>query len=403
MRIVLFVQITLLAATAARANTPPQFTPPQAAELVRIRTGIDALEENADAGIITRAQATQGTERYLAATKAAAGRALTRSELAAVPAPTATAVAPATLTALQRFAGLITFMNVLWVIAIVVGVISIVYFFGSIFVDLLKVLLEVPPIVYELLFYTGAVGLLVFGRTLRPEISPYVGLAGALLFAGAIVYSTVTRKLKSEPMRFCLILAIVWAIAALVYGSQMLGFITVMALLGALGFSAMMWPGVIALGFEDDDALGKATSAAFLILIGFCAARITADASPTLAIFEKGALFMGSFVGYLGLLVASSRWYEHKRYPYVLFQIVTVAAGIGAIAVGSIFGIGELQKIGGTFFVIYLLEKIIEIPAESARGYAFVGMLASGAIFAFCTYARLHPETIRPYFFIAFS
>ena len=72
-------------------------------------------------------------------------------------------------------------------------------------------------------------------------------------------------------------------------------------------------------------------------------------------VFEEGALFLGSFVGYLGLLISSSsKWYGRNNPGRYLFaQIVTFIAGGLAIFIGATFGIGELLKIGGTFFVLW--------------------------------------------------
>lgn len=146
--------------------------------------------------------------------------------------------------------------------------------------------------------------------------------------------------------------------------------------------------------------VASASAAAFAILTAYVIARALGADPSILRMFEGGALFLGSFVGYLGLLITSSRWYDGKSRNYVLFQFGTIAAGVAALFVGSYFGISELQKIGGTFFVLYLLEKIIEIPARSARGYAAVGLVASLAIFGFCMYVKHDPETLRPYVFM---
>jgi len=105
---------------------------------------------------------------------------------------------------------------------------------------------------------------------------------------------------------------------------------------------------------------------------------------------------MGSFVGFLGLLIASSRWYP-KRFPYAYLQFVTIVAGLAALFVGSLWQIGELQKIGGTFFVLYVLEKLCEIPIEKRKNYAYLGLVVSGLFFGFCMMVRSHPETFQPY------
>src|SRR5262249_28271802 len=135
----------------------------------------------------------------------------------------------------------------------------------------------------------------------------------------------------------------------------------------------------------------------------FSGLQIFGKGSEITAIFADGALFLGTFVGYLGLLIASSRWYHGKKVNYVLFQAITIVAGIAALAIGSIFGIGELHKIGGTFFVLYIIEKLIEIPVEGLRAKAFIGLIISALVFAFCMHVKANPSLYETYLFSTFQ
>jgi hypothetical protein len=259
----------------------------------------------------------------------------------------------------------------------------------------------VPLAFYEAVFYAGSIALAVWGRTLASGVAPYVGLTGCLLFGAAVLFTAKAHKgLKLGGAGASAIMCIAWSVAAVAYGSGIIGFIAVAALMSALGFSVLVTPLTYCIGFEDEAAVGRATSAAFAVLVAFVCVRAFGLDASFLGVFETGALFLGSFVGYLGLLIASSRWYDGRGRNYVLFQVVTVVAGIAALFVGSVFGIGELQKIGGTFFVLYGVEKILEIPAKSARGYAAVGLLVSAAVFGFCMYVKSDPESLRPFLFM---
>ncbi|HSD12782.1 MAG TPA: hypothetical protein VLC10_04450 [Patescibacteria group bacterium] len=388
------LMLALLAGTASAQQ------PDVAARLADARHGVIALQQTADAGIITRTQAEEGTRRYLAQAAEAAGHPVTLDQLMAAPDPSG-AASPAQLTALQRFAGLITFVNILWVIGIALGVICFAFLFGSYVVELVKLLVNVPLAFYEVVFYAGSLGLAIWGRSLSPGVAPYVGLTGCLLFGAAVMFTAKAHKsLNLGGALVSATMCLAWSIAALSYGSSLLGFIAVAALMSAFGFSVLVMPLAYCIGFKDEASIGRATAAAFSILTAYVIVRALGADPSILRVFEGGALFLGSFVGYLGLLITSSRWYDGKSRNYVLFQFGTIAAGVAALFVGSYFGISELQKIGGTFFVLYLLEKIIEIPAKSARGYAAVGLVASLAIFGFCMYVKHDPETLRPYVFM---
>ena len=105
----------------------------------------------------------------------------------------------------------------------------------------------------------------------------------------------------------------------------------------------------------------------------------------------------GCILGYLGLLIASGKYYPAKSYAFM--QFLTIIAGIGALFIGSVFGITELQRIGGTFFVLYIIEKVMwDIPKKSLLAYALWGMIVSGALYAGALFIKSHPEEVGKYF-----
>ncbi len=364
-------------------------------QLVQLRESIMTLSDNLNAGIITSEQEERGVKRYLEKASQIAGRPITVQEIGSFADPNKPTEVK--LTALQRFAGLVTFINILWVFAIVGTVVCGVYLFGDLIVTILS---GIPVEFYELLLYIVSIVLLIYGTRLSPGVSPYVGLTGCLLFGGAIFLTKSLHDISGGFTIIWLIISAIWGTVAVLYGSQMIGFITVGALMSLLGFSGAVYPFLIVVGFKNEDSLGKATGAAFAMVILYSLATIFNINLQILNVFRSGALFLGCFIGFLGLDIASTRWYYGRQRNYLIFQIITIVAGILAIYFGSVYGIGELQKIGGTFFVIFILTKLSEIPAESMRGYALIGLIASGLIYAFCSYVKSHPTLLAPYLFM---
>ena len=196
------------------------------------------------------------------------------------------------------------------------------------------------------------------------------------------------------------ILTLVYGVCALAYESQVLGFMTIIALEGLLGFTVIVGPLCIGLGFNSDKVMPRATAASFLILLVYLLTRISGGEVGIFHVFQTGAFFVGTFVYFLGLLILSS-WYYHcwgkdkQIGTFWVMQVVTIASGVAALYLGSVFGIGTLLGVGGSIFVIYLLEKYSELP-WSEIGFAW-GLLGAGLLlFGFALFAYHHPQ----YFFL---
>ncbi len=404
---VIFFLTLLFASFAGIASAEP----PDSA-LSKAKSSINQLAPLVQAGIITKSQADDATKLYINQASTAVGHSVTLDEVMAAPdtnAPVATSLTP-----LQKFAGLITFVNVLWVGAIIVGVLCISYLFGSYVVILAALFKQIPIGFYELVFYGGSLIVLIVGLFVPAIAQQYVGFFGCLLVAAALGFTVArvhdepdklfdkVRVFLTHGFGFSFTLFVVWTITAIVYNSQLIGIIAVGALLSSLGFSFIASPLCYIIGFRNENVVGRTTAVAFLILIAAVVSRIVGLNQAIGTLFIPGALLLGSFVGYLGLLISSSKWSDVfiSRASYWMMQLVTLIAGLAALFVGSVFGIGELQKIGGTFFVLWGVEKLLEIPATDKRGYAAVGLLTSAVVFGFCLFVRSHTGVFTPYLFL---
>src|SRR3989338_3137439 len=294
----------------------------------------------------------------------------------------ATAQVPAAcpeLTGLQVVVGFITWMNILRVFAIVIGVVCAAYLLFRLFGWLFEIFKYIPKEVYEVLGYATSIALVISAYWLSETNQLWPLLGGCLLFGAMLIITRVIHELKENYSRFFGTLSLVWSAVALFYQSDYVGFISVAAFMGMLGFSAFVIPCGYVVGFRGKDELSSATSAAFFTLVGFVALRVIGKDLPYIHVFEQGALWLGSFFGFLGLLIASSRWYENRTlYPFM--QVITIVAGMAAIGAGSLFDIPQLLGIGGTFFVLYLIEKPFEIPTQSMVGRALIGLFVASGI-----------------------
>ncbi len=385
MIIALFTLMTPVAFAQANDNTPDR---------VEIKHSIMTIQELQRQGIITPTEAEKSIAYYLAQASRAAGHTLTLKEIMATPDPT-----PQQLTPLQQFAGTIDFLRIILVLGCIATVGAVVYLFRYYVEKLLQLLKGVPVVVYEIVFYAASLACGIWGWLLPEPMHNSLGLIGCLLLAGALGFSASHHRYLANAFRFSGILFLVWTIAALLFGSSIIGFIAIGALLSALGFSILVTPLCYGFGFRDETTIGRATTAAFAVLALFIGLHLLGPLLPALAIFEFGALFLGSFVGYTGLLISSSRWYREKK-NYWTFQVVTIIAGVGALFFGSVFHIDELQKIGGTFFILYCIEKLMEIPTRSKPAFALLFTIVGIIIIGFCWFALTHQELFRQFLFL---
>jgi hypothetical protein len=356
-----------------------------------VKSGIVALEDTASAGIISPEKARAGISRYQLQAAALTGKPLSVEEILAYQPP------QPHLTKLQKAAGYVTFAGTMWVISILLATLCIAWLFGGWIKALMAFFHKVPLSFWEVTAYVVSVGLIGLGLRLSHTTAPFVGLTGCLLFAVALGFTAKEHSRKITESAWFAALFAVWAVAAVLYNSSLIGFFAIIALMAALGFSVIVSPLRYAIGFEDESAIGRTTASAFGILTIFVVLRIFGVSIPYLSVFERGSLFMGSFVGYLGLLIGSSRWYPNSRKGYGLLQVTTVILGTLALFVGTVWAIPELSKIGGTFFALWMVEKLFEIPVAKKESYAYIGLVVAGLLYGLVMLTRTYPAFFAPY------
>lgn len=295
------------------------------------------------------------------------------------------------LTSLQRFAGLITFGNIM----ITGGILGTVGFLAW-----LLYLIRIPAVLYEVGGYASSAALVAFAKKIPIGIDPvFTAFAGCIGFAAMIYVSGVLHDWKPNNTGYCMTLAVTWSIVAMAYQSELIGFFSVAALFGALGFFVHSYPFMTVIGFEDKDALNRATGSAFILLALFVFLRMSGVVVQHVELFSYGMYLIGSLVGYTGLLILAYEGYG-KRRGYIVRQLPIVAGGIAALFFGSVLAIPEIQKIGGTFFGLYLLEKVCDVPTKGKVGYALKGLVISGIALTAGYIILRHKEFFASYIFM---
>jgi hypothetical protein len=294
----------------------------------------------------------------------------------------------------DRAKGFVTFGNIVLVFAAIMGVAAVCFLFGHYFIALI---LAVPLPAWEVICYCACFGLIAAGTKVEPDYLLMPVLPGVLGLIGCTFLTDRAHFHKNEERRsrrysdvsnqyLQLIqwgfLAIAWGAVAVFYSSQLIGFLSVMAAMTAVGFVCGVMPWGVYVGWDDDKMIPRGITAGFIALLFYVVTHITGLSSPAIDVFKPGAHFMGAFVYFLGMLIMSAKWYDGINGKYLLMNGLTIVSGVAALYLGSVFGMGTLLGVGGTLFFLYVLEKYFELPWEGVGWIWAMLFLAIGLYFA---------------------
>lgn len=293
---------------------------------------------------------------------------------------------------MQKVGGFFTFRNILLVTAACVFTVAVLWLCG---IYLLAILMAIPLEVYELLCYGACAWAIFAGTQVSEAYKLAFVLPGCLGLMGCLAFTHSKHLPQVEPSGtvYSALLCFIWGAVAAFYGSEVIGFMSVAALLSSLGFMAGIFPGVIFVGFEDEDVVLQGTIASFGVLavhIILTAMNVTVE---WLEPFRPGMEFLGTFGYFLGLIIMASKYYwgRDDYGAYFLTQIAAIISGVAALYLGSVLGMGMLLGVGGTWFYIFVLEKYYEIPWKDS-GWAWSLLGLSGILYGMYVFAVKYPE-----------
>ncbi len=292
----------------------------------------------------------------------------------------------------ERREGWFSFVHVLWLVGGLAVVAALVLLFGHYFARLLA---AIPAVVWEVGFYGVCLGAVAGGSLMPKGYAMGPVFPGCLGLVGCVVFSRYRHRFHLEGWMAWLFVP-VWGTAAWYYGSGTVGFLTVGAVLWALGFHAAAIPGVVYLGFKNTTVIPQTTMAAGLLLAVHVGLHCAGMNPGWLTPFRDGMGFLGAIVFLLGVLILSNRWYAHKggaqgRLRYGLSQVLALLSGVAVVYFGGVYRVEALLGIGGTFICLYLLEKYFELPWRGI-GWAWAMLGGGGMLYGFALFAQVHPE-----------
>jgi len=192
------------------------------------------------------------------------------------------------------------------------------------------------------------------------------------------------------------ICCIIWTIVAIYQQNQEAGYLAVMALEASLGFVLFVGELVIMIGFQNEQVVPSATIASFISLIIGCILHLQQRSNFLTIPFTRPLLFLGTFVYFIGMLIITSRLYTEWRtkiYIFWLLQLIAFLSGLAAMFFGPMFEIPFIQAIGGTMFVVWLLEKYVEIAPWKGVFTVTGSLFGFGVLlYGFAYFLQKNPE-----------
>ena len=353
-------------------------------------------------------------------------------------------------TLLQKMGGFFSFVNIMWFIGIMLLVVSVSAliihyraFFIALFAPLYKsvtvlaalfkrlfyflpiaarLIARIPSVFYELLLY-GLCLVLIGNGYEDNSIREYLALTGCFALVAVFIFSInlhrdtfeniaqwLTRHNINPVSIANLVVLIVFAPVAMYHDSQLIGVFAVLALMSWLGFSFSFQSLSYAVGFVGHSVIPRSLMVSAILIAVYSALEFSALQLGPFIVFRSGALYVGTAVYFIGLLIVSSKHYlmiadedspagaESHAYTlgrYVVWQIVTIASGVVALYLGSVYEIHQLKGVGGSLFFLYVFEKFFEIPWARAA-FAWAAFLLGAMLFASAFLIHRHPM----YFFM---
>lgn len=380
MKLVALLLLVLGAAPAWADDPAPVGS--RAEALAQVRRRVEALDALAAREAAPPALLDEARRLDLALAEAVAGAPLDLEALRAVRDP---GRAP-------TLGGWLSFVHVVWAVASLLVVVAGGWLVAR---HLLPWLHEASPRLLEALLWLLCGGLVVGAGWCPVEARSWVALLGCLGSIGAAAYSHARRghdRTREPLVRWSALLCVAWGAAAAAHESRLLALLSVLAYMTALGFSVVVSPLCVFVGFRRRSAIPAAMGAALVLTVTFSAASITGARVPWLGayvpIFEPAASFVGTFVWFLGGLIVCSR---HHRSPNAwAVQGLFLASAAAALLVGSVWGLPYLEKVAGTFFALWLIEKYLELPWRRGH-WPWVALGLGALLWGGAWWAARHP------------
>ena len=223
-----------------------------------------------------------------------------------------------------------------------------------------------------------------------------VALTACALFCSSWAYSTYLHSTGGGNRRLWLglsgiLLAGAAAPLAILHQSSLLGYVAVVSVMSALGFTAFGAPLCLFIGFESSEQAIQVAAACLFLTLGNATAKALGVESTFLAPFASAVASYGTAVYFLALSILTFGGYRFSKH----FGELVYAANLAAyVVVGEMAGIPGMANAAKVWGMIELFVKYCDYCPKSGGALIVSGFTGCGILYAMSLYLSTHPELI---------
>ena len=325
---------------------------------------------------------------------------------------------------LSRIKGFFSFVNLIWMIAILGILIS----FGPVLFLLIKPFLNIlilfwnntilPIIIFlhkigffEFLGYFVSIILIADGMKANKEWGFFISLTGAgfmfLLFIYSLEYKfnnyyglefsrnkKYSKKIDKQKVIIGILTGIIFFSLSLVFNSKLLSFLTTTDFYFLIGFYTGCFGLCYFVGFLNKSDMYRVVSTSFCLMIFYIILRCLNINNQIIELYRSPIQIFGALTYFLGLLIISSLYFDEINLTYIQRQIIFIISLILVIFSGLIFNMPSLTNTTYVFGVLYLMEKTVEIFHKIEGNIYVLILILSIALWIFSLHLHKHSEII---------
>ena len=325
---------------------------------------------------------------------------------------------------LSRIKGFFSFVNLIWMIAILGILISIgpvLLLLINPFLDMLMLLWNntILPIIiflhkngfFEFLGNLVSIILIADGMKVNKEWGFFISLTGAgfmfLLFIYSLEYKfnnyyglefsrnkKYSKKIDKQKVIIGILTGIIFFSLSLVFNSKLLSFLTTMDFYFLIGFYTGCFGLCYFVGFLNKSDMYRVVSTSFCLMIFYIILRCLNINNQIIELYRSPIQIFGALTYFLGLLIISSLYFDEINLTYIQRQIIFIISLILVIFSGLIFNMPSLTNTTYVFGVLYLMEKTVEIFHKIEGNIYVLILILSIALWIFSLHLHKHSEII---------